>query len=642
MPTDFEPTEIDEDSLANLDDSQLAELVNVMEELHLREQRENIVSFALNTEVPGTPAPYSQDDRIRLLKRKEELRMSRNESGEREDVEDIETEDDDGEKDLYPAKLRIAEHQQLILEVAQALIEEEPIHGPLANGFDGEYADGVILMVPPGGAKSTYASVVTPAWVVGKYSNFNVMCLSYGARLSRGFGRRVRHICRQDQYARQFGVYPVKDNQAVDQWSLSNGSTYMSSGILGGVTGNRSDLLIVDDPIAGREEAESEVIRDKTWDAFKDDGLTRLKPRGKVILILTRWHEDDPAGRLLGESWEGQSGLIEGVDGRKWLVLRMPLLADREDDPLGREPGQMLWPEWFTEKHVRFARAAGDRSWNSLQQQNPSASDGNILLKSSWRCWPHGRSEPTPEQRANPKSVEPPEFGAWKQCVLAYDTAIEEEEQNDYSAMTAWLSFEKGVTIPQRKNHTEMQQNLLMIGAWRARVQAADLLNIVLEHVKHFKPDRIIIEKRASGAQLIQELRRLRPRHEYGEVLVEAWLPSGRPGAKGKVPRAHSASVPLNNGGLWYMPGPQTEMAIKEAAAFPNGRNDDWTDTITMMADYSRRTNLLEVSTDALSSEEVHEQEEEEHMSVAHPRPSYGFNRSRPATQAARSLYGRM
>lgn len=632
----------DDEDLDALSDDELMEMLDAYERVYLEEQRTDIVAFAMNTEVPGTPAPYSDSDRIALLKRKEELRMERDENGDREDIEDVGVDEVDGEEDdFYPQRLRIAEHQQMILEVMQALIEEEPIRGPLANGHRDTYADGVILMFPPGAAKSTYASVVAPAWVLGRYSNTNVMCLSYGARLSKGFGRRVRHIVRQPQYVSQFGVNIRQDNQAVDQWGLDNGSTYMSTGILGGVTGNRADLAIVDDPIAGREEAESEIIREKTWEAFKDDVLTRLKPRGKVCMILTRWHEDDPAGRVLGEDWNGESGLWKGTDDRMWLILRVPLLADRDDDPLGRAAGDRLWPDWFSEKHVRLQRAAGDRSWNSLQQQNPSASDGNILLKSLWRCWPHGKPEPTPEQKEDPSKTLPPKQGVWKQCVLVYDTAIEEDEQNDYTAMTAWLSFETNTRLPHRRDESKKMQNLLLIGAWRGRIQAADLKKTVLEHINHFEPDRVVIEKRASGHQLVQELKRLRPRHRYGEVSIHDWLPPGPPRSTGKVSRASGAALTFSERAIWYMPGPLTEAVIKECAAFPNGRSDDWVDTVTCMVLFARDTNLLEIAPDALSALEETEAEARKSDAMNNPRGAYGHTRSRPYTQASRSLYGR-
>lgn len=636
---DFEPTPIDPDSLADLSDEELAELHEKLEQLHLEEQRLDIVAFALNTEVPGTPSPYSENDRIKLLKRKEEMRRQKVSDTEYEDFDDVEAEEADTE--FYPQQLELAEHHQLMLEVIQALIDEEPIHGPLANGFDGRYADGAIFLLPPGSAKSSFMSVVAPAFVLGRYDGFDVISTSYGADLARRFGRRVRHICRQERYEKQFGTRVTADNQAVDQWSLENGSTYKAVGILGGVTGSRGDFVGIDDPIAGREEAESDIIREKTWQAIKDDIFTRLKPRGKVALALTRWHADDPAGRILGEDWNGESGLWEGTDKRLWLVLRIPLLADRDDDPIGRARGERLWPQWFDEKFVELARAQGERSWNSLYQQNPSAADGNILKKSSWRCWPHGKAEMTDEQKAHPELTKPPEFGKWKQCVLVYDTAFEEDEDSDYSAMTAWLTFETTKKLPQRKMAEEKQQNILMTGAWRGKVPASELVAVVLEHVKQFQPDRIVIEKRASGIQLIQELRKRRPRHQYGEVVIEAWLPDGKPGTNGKIPRAHSASITLDEGVVWYMPGPKTQAVIAECGAFPNGRYKDWTDTVTNMILFSRKTNLLEIAPDALSEEEVWEAEAEEVEAQAHPKGGYGNSRAKPYTQTARSLYGR-
>jgi phage terminase large subunit-like protein len=646
------------EQISALSDEEAEKLLEALEALHREKRRESMTEYARFIEVPGTPSPLSQDDRIKLLRKKEAMRRRADNKGWEEPEDEELGEPEGGDVTFYPNTLEPAEHHDLIMDAIQALMEEEPVVGPLSNGHEGIIPEGVILMCPPGSAKSSYASVVAPSYIMGRWPGTDVIGLSYAADLARRFGRRVRAICRSERFGDTFvhkgaAVSVTADNQAVDQWSLTNGSNYRAVGILGGVTGNRADVVIIDDPIAGREEAESEVIRDKTNQAIKDDVLTRLKPFGKVILILTRWHEDDPAGHVLGEDWDGQSGLWQGKDGRWWLVLRLPLLADAKDDPLGRATGEKLWPEWFTDRHVELARgdpkSPGDeRSWMSLYQQRPSASDGVILLRRYWRCWPHGRPEPDEAQLDDPSMTEPPRD--WTQCFLVYDTAIEDGQDNDHSAMTAWAAFpskvKKGVRRLDKRKEGSPQQNLLMIGSWRAKIAAVDLMRTVESHIEFFRPDHIVIEKKASGHQLIQELRRKRPRYtDLGQVHyvnVHAWEPPFPPGQNGKTPRAHNAALLFAEGSIWYMPGPNNILVIKECAAFPNGKYDDWVDTVTAALIWSRSMNLLEIPGDITSTDEDEQQHRDQREFEESGRSLYGAQRSGKAmSSAARSLYGR-
>lgn len=642
------------EQIAGLSDEDAEKLLAALEALHREKRRENMTEYARYIEVPGTPSPLSDDDRIKLLRKKESMRRRSDNEG-WEDPEDEELEPD--AETFYPQTLEPAQHHDLIMNAIQALMEDEPVVGPLANGHEDIVPEGVVLMCPPGSAKSSYASVVAPSYIAGRWPGTDVIQLSYAADLARRFGRRVRSICRSERFGETFDhkgvpVTVTADNQAVDQWSLTNGSTYRAVGILGGVTGNRADVVIIDDPIAGREEAESEIIREKTNQAIKDDVFTRLKPFGKVIMILTRWHEDDPAGHVLGEEWDGQSGLWKGKDGRWWLVLRLPLLADSEDDPLGRHEGERLWPEWFTDRFVELARgdlkSPGDeRSWMSLYQQRPAASDGVILLRKYWRCWPHGRAEPDVAQLDDPRNTEPPR--TWTQSFLCYDTAIEDGQDNDYSAMTAWAAFaskpKRGGVRRLNEKEPPQLQNLIMIGAWRAKIPAVDLLRTVESHVEFFQPDHIVIEKKASGHQLIQELRRKRPRYtDLGQVHyinVHAWESPFPPGVNGKTPRAHNAALLMAEGSIWYMPGPNHALVIKEAAAFPNGKYDDWVDTVTMALIWSRTLNLLEIPGDVTSREEDEQHHRDQREFEDSGRTLYGAHRSKPMSTAARSLYGR-
>jgi len=237
-------------------------------------------------------------------------------------------------------------------------------------------------LLPPGSGKSIYTSVVFPTHVMGRFRNSFVIVASYGSELPRKFGRRARSIIQQPVYNRIFNTLLSEESKAADEWALQNGSEWMAAGILTGITGNRADGIVWDDLIKGREQADSPVIRQKTWEAYIDDLLTRKKPQAWEIGITTRWHEDDPAGRILPENYNGQSGLLQCRDGNEWYVVCLPAECEREDDILGRKVGEILWPEWFNEEMFRSPKR-NPRTWSSLYQQRP-APDTGMLFKSEW------------------------------------------------------------------------------------------------------------------------------------------------------------------------------------------------------------------------------------------------------------------
>lgn len=296
---------------------------------------ENIISYAEFIDVPGRPATDDEDC---------------------DDFKSVET--------------NLAPHHKLILEAAEKC-------------FLTPYGRLMIFM-PPGSAKSTYASVVAPSYLMGKYKKTRVGLFSYGSSLAKKMGRRTRSILKQPRYSSimRCDGEPVmlrSDSTAVDNFVLTNGSEYMAAGILGAATGNRFELLVIDDPVKGREDADSEVIRNKTHEAFTDDLQTRLVPGGSIMIIQTRWHEDDLAGRILPTDWNGESGEFIGKDGMKWTVLCLQAECETDSDPLGRKRGEMLWAEWFTPQHWEPFRR-NQRSWGSLCQQIPRPRDGNLFL----------------------------------------------------------------------------------------------------------------------------------------------------------------------------------------------------------------------------------------------------------------------
>lgn len=236
----------------------------------------------------------------------------------------------------------------------------------------------LMIFMPPGSAKSTFASVVFPSYILGRQPGARLIMASYGDDLARKMGRRVRSIIRQSRYRHIWGAELADESRAAQDFGLTNGSEYMACGILAGVTGNRAHGIIIDDPIKGREQADSPTVRGKTFDAYEDDLKTRLIPGGWIVLIQTRWHEDDLAGRILPEGWGGQSGAILCRDGNTWDVICLQARCEVNDDPLGRVQGAYLWPEWFDRKH--WAQFEGNpRTWAALYQQRPAPSEGDLF-----------------------------------------------------------------------------------------------------------------------------------------------------------------------------------------------------------------------------------------------------------------------
>lgn len=261
---------------------------------------------------------------------------------------------------------RQAEHHKLILREMQRCMDTP--HGRL------------MIMAPPGSAKSTYATVVAPSWYLGRQSNRRVILATYGGDLARRHGRRTRQLLRSAESVSILECALLPESRAANEFGLTNGSEYIACGIMAGVTGNRAHGIILDDPIKGREQADSQTIRDRTFDAYEDDLLTRLIPGGWVVIINTRWHEDDVSGRILPEGWSGESGDILCRDGNVWRVLSLQAECQTLTDPLGRKVGEMLWPEWFDKRHWDQFRL-NRRTWSSLYQQQPAPADGILFRK---------------------------------------------------------------------------------------------------------------------------------------------------------------------------------------------------------------------------------------------------------------------
>jgi len=224
--------------------------------------------------------------------------------------------------------------------------------------------DRLMLLLPPGSAKSTYASLLFPAWFLVRHPAAHIIAASHTAGLASAFGRGIRGLIGEHRVRLGVGIDPR--SRAAHRFGTTAGGTYYATGVRGPVTGLRADLLVIDDPVKGHAEADSRRHRDALWDWYRADLVTRLKPAGRVILVMTRWHPDDLGGRL-----------ISGPE--PWRVVRLPAIAE-VGDIMGRAPGEALWPEWEDAAALGRKRLViGDRAWGALFQQSPRSQGGRLF-----------------------------------------------------------------------------------------------------------------------------------------------------------------------------------------------------------------------------------------------------------------------
>ena len=244
-----------------------------------------------------------------------------------------------------------AAHHRLLLEELEGLSRGD--------------TDRLIVLMPPGSAKSTYISVLFPAWWFTQHPRHSIITTSHTASLAEHFARRTRRII--IEHAGQLGYSVAPDARSGSNWSTTSGGEYYAVGVRGAVIGRRADLAIIDDPIRSQADADSLSLRDGIWNWYRSDLTTRLKPGARVVLVMTRWHEDDIGGRVLEQA------------PAEWRVVKLSALAN-EPDPLGRPMTAPLWPEWENERSLHRKRAIlGERAWLALFQQSPRPNSGSLF-----------------------------------------------------------------------------------------------------------------------------------------------------------------------------------------------------------------------------------------------------------------------
>lgn len=420
----------------------------------------------------------------------------------------------------------------------------------------------LMILMPPGSAKSTYTDVVFIPWFMAKKPRRNVILASYASEIAEKQGRRARQLINSQSFHNLMQMGLRSDQKAAHQWTLENGSEFMAGGLLSGLTGNRGALGVVDDPMKGRAEAESETIRDKTWNAYIDDFCSRLIPGAPQIMILTRWHEDDLAGRILPKDWDGESGMFNGRDGRKWEVLCLPAEAHSIDDPLGRKIGETLWPEWFSAEHWKpFKQNA--RTWSSLYQQKPAPQQGTFFQKQWFKRYRKG-SEPKHLNKYM-TSDHAPEGG---------EKAAEkgEESDSDFNCARIWGVDEGG--------------DLYLLDGFREQCRMdimadriiGDKKNQLVGLIQRHKPFAWFPEDDNNWKASAGFMRRMMV--EQGQfVRIEPISPHGA----NKATKAQPFQAMAASGRVWIPEGPEGDDIISQYLKFPAGKHDDEVDAASLI-----------------------------------------------------------
>ncbi len=389
----------------------------------------------------------------------------------------------------------------------------------------------LIIELPPRHGKTLTVSRFFPAWFLGRNPDHRVILTSYGATLAEKNSRYVRNLMMSPNYHREYPIALAQDSRAVDAFNIAGyegGADAM--GILGGATGKGAHLLLMDDLIKNREEAESETIREKLWDALNDDLLTRLEPFGAVVLCATRWHQDDPSGRALK--------YYKSTPLKPIVRLRLPALAEM-DDVLKREVGQALWPNRYPQVELLATRERmGEYSFSALYQQNPVPAEGGIF-KQAWF--------------SPALDVCPPITRA----VRYWDLAMSEKTSADYTV---------GVKLGQGEDG-----HYYILDVVRRQIDWGNLTewmaSVILEDGRNVAQG---IEEKGYMSRAIQNLNADPRLHNY-----EIW---GYPVDKDKVTRALPYAAKCGASLVHVLNRHWTQEYVDELCSFPSGTYDDQVD----------------------------------------------------------------
>jgi len=426
-------------------------------------------------------------------------------------------------------------------------------HARMAEAFE-RVARGeckrLIINMPPRHTKSEFASYLLPAWFLGKYPHKKVIQTSHTAELAVGFGRKVRNLVDSEVYKEIFPDLNLQaDSKAAGRWNTSKGGDYFAIGVGGAVTGKGADILIIDDPHSEQEAAMAATnpeVYDKVYEWYTSGPRQRLQPGGSIVIVMTRWSMRDLTGQVIKAS--------ASRGGEEWEVIEFPAILPS---------GNPLWPEFWSLNELNALREElPNAKWQAQYQQNPVGNESAIIKRDWWKIW---------------TEQEPPECDY---ILQTWDTAYEKTQRADYSAGTLWGVFYNN------KDHN--LPNLILLNTYRRRVEWIDLKHDVFKEYQEWQPDGVLIEKKATGAPLIYELRAM-------GIPVQDYTPSR---GQDKIARLNSVADIIASGKVWVPETRWAEELVDEIAAFPSGEHDDLVDATTLALMRFRQGGFLRLPSD--------------------------------------------
>jgi len=404
-------------------------------------------------------------------------------------------------------------------------------HQIIANEFTTISNDSkgrLIVNMPPRHTKSEFASVYFPAWMMGRNPKMKLMQVSHNTELATRFGSKVRNLLASPEYSQIFGDVRLReDAKAKGKWETNHGGEYFAAGVGGAITGRGADLLIIDDPHT-EQDSLSEGAMERAYDWYTSGPRQRLQPGGSIVLVMTRWAEDDLTGRLLKAQKEPKAD--------KWKQVSFPAIMPS---------GEPVWPEYWSFDELEKVKASLTiRNWSAQYMQEPTSEEGAIIKRDWWQVWKGGLPH-------------------LKHVIQSYDTAFSKAETADYSAITTWGVFKPMEDEPEA---------IILLDAVRGKWDFPELKVVALDQYKYWEPESVVIEQKATGQPLTQEFRRM-------GIPVIDFVPSK---GKDKHTRVNACAPIFESGQVFYPEGERFAYeVIEECAAFPHGANDDYVDSTT-------------------------------------------------------------
>ena len=412
----------------------------------------------------------------------------------------------------------------------------------------------IAVSMAPRMGKSQMISIYYPAWYLGKHPDHKVIVASHTADLAVVMARKVRNLINTPEYK---AIFPdtniASDAKAAAQWNTTKGGEYFAIGVGGALAGRGAHLIIADDPLSEQDiKAGNTTSLDNAYEWFSAGLRTRLMPDGKICVLHTRWHQRDLIGRLIKDS-----AMNEGGD--TYETFEFPAILNE-----GTDNEKSIWPEQWSIESLQQTRASMHHimwQWYAQYQQNPTAAEAAIIKRDWIRWW---------------EKDDPPKIDF---MVQAFDTALTTKERSDFSVCHTWGVFE---------SEEDGTQNVILLNKVKGKYEFPELKAMAHEQYKIWEPDSVIVEAKASGQPLIDEMRR-------SGIFVQDFSPGK---GQDKIARLNAVADMFASGHVWFPENAWAAATVEEILAFPAGEHDDEVDTMTLALMRIRKGGLLRLSSD--------------------------------------------